>query len=63
MSDIMALCTMCLISVDIDECARPEESPCPTGSHCINTLGSYVCSCDAGHVTGITNIGQIFYSV
>ena len=40
------------ILLDVNEC---EGNPCPTGSHCLNTLGSYVCSCDVGYHFVIMN--------
>ena len=36
-----------LILDDIDECLQ--ESICPAGTRCINTFGSYTCTCDAGY--------------
>lgn len=30
---------------DVDEC---ENNPCPSGSVCLNTLGSYLCIRDSG---------------
>lgn len=35
------------IDTDLNECL--EESICPAGSRCINTIGSYTCTCDAGY--------------
>ena len=35
-----------MITADVDEC---EFSLCPSGSHCLNTDGSFVCSCDVGY--------------
>lgn len=31
---------------DVDECSQSNHS---CQHHCVNTYGSYVCSCDAGH--------------
>ena len=42
-------CVNCAFMVDINECERLEESPCPKGSYCLDTNGSFVCSCDAGY--------------
>ena len=43
------ICYDITLIADIDECESPEGSPCPAGSHCLNTNGSFVCSCDAGY--------------
>ena len=32
---------------DINECL--EEDVCPAGSRCMNTIGSYTCTCGAGY--------------
>ena len=43
-------------SIDtINECL--EENICPTGSRCINTIGSYTCTCDVGYFLMTTDNG------
>ena len=43
---------ICMINdqfyTDVDECL--EEGVCPAGSRCMNTIGSYTCTCDAGYM-------------
>ena len=36
-----------IIIIDIDECM---SSPCHPNATCTNTLGTYTCECDPGHV-------------
>ena len=33
--------------VDVDECGG--DNKCSTGAECVNTNGSYICECAAGH--------------
>ena len=37
-------------SVEEDECAKPDRGGCE--QHCLNTLGSYQCSCEPGYELG-----------
>ena len=34
---------------DINECANPETNDCDLNAQCINTEGSYTCSCNEGY--------------
>ena len=34
------------MSVEIDEC---ESSPCVNGGQCVDTINSYMCTCQAGY--------------
>ncbi|KPP65805.1 hypothetical protein Z043_115747 [Scleropages formosus] len=47
-------------SEDLDEC---EESPCPPGASCVNTLGSYNChGCPEGMMgDGRKCTGELLY--
>ena len=38
--------------LDIDECKG--DDVCPANSHCINTAGSFRCSCDLGYTGSST---------
>ena len=38
-----------IFSIDIDECADPETNDCDRNAECINTEGSYTCSCNVGY--------------
>jgi Notch-like protein len=37
-------------SNDIDECRDPAVHQCPDNSQCVNTQGSFYCSCDVGYI-------------
>ncbi|XP_059171050.1 fibulin-1-like [Physella acuta] len=39
---------------DIDECADPSTNTCQ--QNCVNTAGSYSCSCNAGYIISSTNL-------
>lgn len=39
------------IFLDVNECL---SSVCPENSHCENTLGSYICSCQPGFIKNAT---------
>ena len=46
------------ISLDIDECLESNTTAvCPRDSQCVNTNGSYTCTCDEGyfHLQDLTN--------
>lgn len=45
-----------LSHLDVNECAT---NPCPSGSICTNTVGSYTCSCPVGFVF-YKNMGGCF---
>lgn len=36
-------------SVDVNECTATPRVVCPFNSHCLNTIGSYLCPCDDGY--------------
>ena len=47
--------------IDVDECSE-SISPlaiCPRGSRCINTNGSYTCTCNAGYFHFQIEIGNM----
>ena len=48
---IDVLCVTCCVT-DIDECNG--TNPCPVTAHCVNTAGSYLCTC----LTGFTGNGS-----
>ena len=37
-----------LCCIDVDECLDPPD-PCPEGASCVNSIGSYHCSCRSGY--------------
>ena len=37
-----------IVSVDVDEC-KLNDTVCPNGSQCINTVGSFTCACEVGY--------------
>ena len=41
--------------LDIDECKR--GNVCPVNSYCINTEGSFRCSCDVGYTGSASTTG------
>lgn len=41
------VCDIAFFSVEVDECSRPNRGGCE--QRCLNTLGSYKCSCDPGY--------------
>ena len=49
MLPVQSILHLITFMVDINECDSLEGSPCPTGSYCLDTNGSFVCSCDAGY--------------
>lgn len=54
---VSALYTMLLLFLpDIDECLTPDT--CPSNSTCINTVGSYKCSCHEGFVKDTQGLCQ-----
>lgn len=42
---------MYIFFLDVNECL---SSVCPENSHCENTLGSYICSCQPGFIKNAT---------
>ena len=42
-----------IVTIDIDECQLDDESCAQT---CMNTDGSFVCSCDAGFILAADNV-------
>ena len=39
-----------LFTIDIDEC-EGEENKCGSNAACMNTVGSYTCSCNDGYIS------------
>lgn len=39
--------TLSFVPAEVDECSRPNRGGCE--QRCLNTLGSYKCSCDPGY--------------
>ena len=45
--------------IDIDECSKSITAICPRGSRCINTNGSYTCTCNEGYFLLQNSTGDI----
>lgn len=45
LAEVLLLVPCCIALADIDECAQ--EMACPGNATCINTVGSYTCTCPA----------------
>ena len=45
--------------VDADECALSENNSCHANATCVNTVGSYNCTCNAGYTGNGTNCTQL----
>ena len=53
-----------LHETDFDECQAPDLNECHEKAKCINTLGSYNCTCLDGYVgNGILCQGMFFFLV
>ena len=37
-----------IVGADVDECVS-DSPPCSINAECLNTLGSYICSCNPGY--------------
>lgn len=45
---IVKFTTHNLYKTDVNECTGGSYS-CPANTHCVNTVGSYTCECNAGY--------------
>jgi len=57
---------VCLLSLylnftDIDECSSPRLNGC--SQNCVNTLGSFKCSCEAGFKANVTQCEGRYSSI
>ena len=50
---MVQLLKLCISLIDVDEC---KMSPCKNGT-CLNTFGSFLCTCPEGSKLDITGLG------
>lgn len=47
--------------LDIDECATGADE-CMNGASCVNTAGSYLCTCEPGWTGRLCQTGELIWS-
>ena len=57
MLKVVSLYQLTTLVIDVDECEQ--QSPCDQNATCINTPGSYTCTCNEGYTgDGVTCTGR-----
>lgn len=55
--DLSIILDITVMIADIDECKS--GNPCKNGGKCINTIGSYKCSCPSGFIGKHCELGKL----